>query len=119
LKKIIIGISNNPESPWMAAIQSVVDQNCQFIPAKQDEVQLILQENKSDLILIEASSITSNIGALVSSLEDLSPKTPIIVVTHSPTWQNARDIFKAGAADYVRSTLNKKELATFLSNALR
>jgi DNA-binding response OmpR family regulator len=119
LSKNIIGVSNNSDSPWLDTVENVVSLIDYWRISSEDEIHSELLKNKYDLILIEASSIKGSIVALVSRLKGDCSGTPIIVVTTSPTWQNARDVFIAGAADYMRSTLDEERLLTLLSNALR
>jgi len=73
--------------------------------------ELAIQEELDDyaLIIIEAGGIT-DVAMIVTSVHQRRPALPIVVVTSSPTWQRARRVFLAGAADYIRKSLDPDTL---------
>ncbi|MCL4296501.1 MAG: response regulator [Anaerolineae bacterium] len=62
-----------------------------------------------DVIIIDAGVVEDAV-TLVSSLHQQQPQARIIVATASPTWQRAREMLKAGAADYIYKSLDEKQL---------
>jgi|GEM_PF-789434 len=64
---------------------------------------------RSDVIIIDAG-VVGDAVKLVSLLRQQQPQARIIVATASPTWQRARDLLKAGAADYISKSLDEKQL---------
>jgi DNA-binding response OmpR family regulator len=76
-----------------------------------------LSQNCYDLIIVDAAT-TDDVPQLVCHLRDRQPKTRIIVASASPTWQRARVAFQAGAMDYIRKSLSKKELLFAVEDVL-
>ena len=78
---------------------------------KEKKVKLQWHEPKAsyDVIIIDAGTV-SNAVTLVASLQSQQPEARIVVATASPTWQRAREVLQAGAADYIRKSLDKDQL---------
>jgi DNA-binding response OmpR family regulator len=55
---------------------------------------------------------------MVSRLRVQQPETRIVIATASPTWQRAREALRAGAADYVRKSLDEKGLRSKVQTVL-
>lgn len=70
-----------------------------------------------DMFIIDAASVEDAAG-LVTRLRRESPSVPIVVVTTSPTWQRAKQLFMMGANDYVRKSMDVGVLCSTLGKIL-
>jgi len=70
-----------------------------------------------DIIFVDASAVPDTVF-LISRLRQQCPQARVVVVTASPTWQQARDAFHSGATDYIRKTLNRKEILAVMKDIL-
>lgn len=67
-------------------------------------------------IIIDASSIRHDLVSLVKEIHQQFENVPIVVASASPNWEQARDVFHAGAADYVKRTTDVQNLIQLLKN---
>jgi len=65
--------------------------------------------NRYILIIVDAAA-TDDAAHLIRSLRSHQPEAPIIVFSASPTWERAREAFRAGAMDYVRKPIGREEM---------
>lgn len=86
------------------------------VGSEEEAIRLILQQSY-DMIIVDAT-IVNDTPLLVSRIRAQRPDARVVVVTASPTWQRARDVFYAGATDYIRKSLNKEELLSAFQIAL-
>ncbi len=82
--------------------------------SEADAGERIAQYRCHAIVIIDATVI-ENVPELVSRLRRQCPESRIVVATASPTWQRARDAFRAGAVDYIRKSWDSKEML----NAMR
>jgi DNA-binding response OmpR family regulator len=83
----------------------------------EDEAVQLVHSDSYDVIFLDASAI-QKLTALVRALRAVQAGTPILVLTASPTWDLARELFRAGATDYLRKSLNPESLRAMASAAL-
>jgi len=55
---------------------------------------------------------------MLSRLRAQQPEARIVIATTVPTWQRAREALRAGAADYIRKSLDEKELCSKIQAVL-
>jgi DNA-binding NarL/FixJ family response regulator len=75
---------------------------------EEEAVKLVLQQSY-DLVIIDATAV-KNVPLLVSRIRAQRPDGRLVVATASPTWRRAREAFQAGAADYIRKSLDREEI---------
>jgi DNA-binding NarL/FixJ family response regulator len=85
--------------------------------SETDAVERIA-DYECDVIAIIDATVIEDVPALVSRLRDRCPQTRVVVATVSPTWQRARDAFKAGAVDYIRKSWDSEELLSAIREIL-
>ncbi len=83
---------------------------------EEAEEHICQQEGKA-VIIIDAGAVR-DAPALVAHLRQKCPTNPIIVATASPTWRRAREVFLAGATDYIRKSWNVEEIRDKLKEIL-
>jgi DNA-binding response OmpR family regulator len=63
-----------------------------------------------DLMVVDASGLQIELAERVAWLHGRFPQVPIVVLTSSPTWRRARAVLQAGAADYMRRSIEDELL---------
>lgn len=71
----------------------------------------IVQENDYALIILDTTVIDeADAVEFIKRLRKIKPEARVLVVTASPSWTRAREVFRAGAVDYIKRSINIKEL---------
>jgi CheY-like chemotaxis protein len=83
---------------------------------EEDAVEVVLQQSY-DVIIVDAT-VVKDVPLLVSRIRTQQPDARIVVATASPAWQRAREVFYAGATDYIRKSLNEEEILSAFQAAL-
>jgi len=116
----IMLIISQIESPWLKTAGPALASIGRAEPVLPGEALDRLRESPYDLVLIEATD-TSEGASLVAQLHNPeaayhpSQGPPrrwpaIVVIAKAPTWQEAREVLWAGAADYWDYTLDGDKL---------
>lgn len=103
MKKVQI-VANQPDSRWVEQAVAALAGRHEVRVDSEAAAPSQAQAGEPDLILIDATSVSANLAELVAALRAAAGRAAIVVSTTSPTWQRARQVFLAGAADYVRKT---------------
>jgi DNA-binding NtrC family response regulator len=117
MQKQFLLVGNSPDSSWIEVLCEALSPLGKLDTASPYEFQEQLQQNRYHLIIIDAGSLDDALS-LVGRIHQQQPVLPIVVTTISPTWQRARQFILAGAADYVRKSLDKKELLSTIEKIL-
>jgi DNA-binding NtrC family response regulator len=112
-------VSNKPESPWAKTVQDALAPLGQVHFTTEEEAITQIGQYSCDLIIIASGDIEGEIGSLVQKIHEVKPDVPLVVTTNSPTWRRAREVFLAGATDYIRRTLDKEKILSFYQNVLQ
>src|ERR1041385_405933 len=90
--------------------------DCEFGDARSSREALDLaRESKWDVIVLDIT-LGENSGIdTLKELKQISPRTPVLILTMHSEEQYARRAFKAGAAGYITKDVSRSEL----SNALK
>ena len=96
-----ISISDRAETAWSTLLSQVLAPLGQLEIVSEREALEAIASHQGRLIVIVDATVIADALSLVSRLAQTYPGTPIVVATASPTWQRARDAYKAGAYDYV------------------
>ena len=114
----ILLVTNNPASAWVKAVTQILAQMGEIRLVWAQDTAVACQEGCYDIALIDTSALAENAADLVAELADCQDNLPIVVVTTSPTWQRAREVFLAGATDYVRRTFDEEKLRHLCQSAI-
>lgn len=110
-------VTGRTETQWSLTLhQALSPLGKLHITPEEEAVQAVAQDY--DVIIIDAGAI-SDTATLVFRLREQRPEARIVVATASPTWQRARDALHAGAADYIRKSLDEKELCSKIEAVLK
>jgi len=107
--KKFLALGSYLDSDWLEILRNSLSPLGKLDVASSSSYKIKIEENRYDLIIVDAVDSKEMID-LVAALHKQLPLVPIVVVTTSPTWQRARQFFLAGAVDYIRKSLNKREL---------
>ena len=102
----IIVVSNKSQSEWLFAVTKALEPLGYVRIMSENDALAQINSSPPALVITDASAIEKKITAYVGQLHNSQPDLPILVVTASPTWRHARSIFLAGAADYIRKSLD-------------
>jgi DNA-binding NtrC family response regulator len=105
MKKFLF-ICNQPESPWAAVLGKALAPMGSLDLAQDKDVLARIQKENYRVLIIDSTTLT-NVPHLVAFLREEKPTVPIVVATSSPTWDRAREVFLAGASDYVHKSLDE------------
>ena len=103
---------------WSQRLDHVLARWGKLYTASAEEAIEAIQENDYGLIVIDAG-IIEDPASLVSHLNAKQPNASLIVASASPTWRQAKEVLRAGATDYIRKSLDEKELDNELGAVLR
>lgn len=115
---LVVGI--HIDSDWYTILKGALSPIGKTEMALSGEFGTKTRQGSYDLIIVDAAESSEMID-VVDSLHKQQPLTPIVVVTASPTWRRARQFFLAGAIDYIRKSLDTREIQetfeAFLANS--
>lgn len=111
-------VSQATETPWVQAIQRVLSTLGEWRILPEREAVNAISRHRYDLVIIDAGAVR-NAASLVSRLQAKQVDLRTVVFTSSPTWQRAREVLQAGATNYVRKSLDEKEIQAAIESTLR
>ncbi len=117
MKYSFLLIGEKMESMWPLIVEQAVSSMGTFQMVSEQELVTATSGSSYDVIIIDAGTV-SNPVTLVASLQSQQPEARIVVATASPTWQRAREVLQAGAADYIRKSLDKDQLRAKIQTLL-
>lgn len=110
-------IGTTAETRWPEVLKDALSPLGELHIASERETVRTVSEQEYDAILIDAGAV-QDVTQTIARLRAQHPRTPIVVVSASPTWQQSREVFRAGAADYIRKSLDRKKLRTQIEAVL-
>jgi DNA-binding NtrC family response regulator len=117
MSKQILLVGSKPDPGWIGRLQESLDQWGKLQVAAETEGLSSLRVQSYDLVIIDAA-VVDDLNMLVQNIRQVSPDVPVVVVTNSPTWQRARELFTFGASDYVRKSFETGALKATFSRIL-
>ena len=119
-EQLLIMISEDEELEWIQMVQKAWQaQGKMIIVSKATITQSGISTIQTpSSIIVDASTIHCNLVSLVKELYQQyeNENVPIVVASASPNWEQARDVFHAGATDYIRRTTDIQSLVRLLKN---
>lgn len=110
-------VGSKPHSAWAAVLRRGLEPLGDLRVVAASELLDRHTLEGCDLFIIDAASV-EDVTGLVARLRRESASVPIVVVTTSPTWQRAKQLFMVGADDYVRKSMDVGVLCTALGKIL-
>jgi DNA-binding NtrC family response regulator len=115
-KVLLVGVQ--PNSAWVKTLGEALQSLGQLNLTVPTEAIEQLERVENYILIIVDAATTKGVPSLITALHRQRPIVPVVVVTDSPTWQRAREIFLAGATDYVRKSLDPDTLLEVFTKAL-
>ncbi len=106
---VFLLVSDHHESDWTKMLRDILAQWGPLEIVSQERLSLPTLQTQYDLIIIDATTV-KEIVQLVAWLRSRIVDARVVVTTVVPAWQEARDVFRAGALDYFPRTVNRTEL---------
>jgi len=110
-------ISNPQESHWQSIIRGIVQPLGSLEITSERDWADRTRHQSYPLIIIDAN-ITTDPAHIVRQLRLIQPEARIVVMADAPTWRQARELFFAGAADYIPKLLSPQKLLVELKQVL-
>lgn len=115
---VFLLVGEGHKTPWVRAVQRALADLGQVDSVTEEQALEALGRNHHDVALINAGRVRD--AALTTScLRASQPDLCVVVFTASPTWQRAREVYRAGAIDYRRKSLDEKEIRSVVESALQ
>jgi DNA-binding NtrC family response regulator len=116
IKQILL-VSNAKEKEKSHFLHDTLVPLGKIYTVQEKELTKNIKQHKYDLVIIDAAEV-QEITPLISTLKRQRSGIRVIVVTASPTWEVAREMFRSGACDYLDRSLNKDEFRSRVKSAL-
>jgi DNA-binding NarL/FixJ family response regulator len=113
---LLVGRKNGAR--WPLVLQRALSPLGELRVVPEEKAAQAVIQGKYDVIIIDAGGVRDP-TLLTAHLRAQRPEARIVVVTASPTWQRARQALQAGAADYIRKSLDEKELRSKIEAVLK
>lgn len=117
MTKTFLLVAAGRGSLWADTVREAVLPLGELRTATAAEAAALLARERYDLIILDAGA-DDDPAALVAALRRAAPATPLVVVTAAPTWQCAKEVFMAGASDYIRKSHDAPALAETIEEVL-
>ena len=106
---------------WIQMIRDSLDASVSLAKDTEEASRQIAQY-LYDLVMIDASAFDdgddTSILKCITHLKEHWPETPLIVVSSSPDWREARKVLQAGASDYASKSTQPEQLRQTLINIM-
>jgi len=112
----ILIVSNRPNSLWLSTLLAHLRGADQIVVVSEEKALSEVLRNPYVVVIIESAGV-SHPSELIVQLSATDSDIVIFVASSDPNWQEARAVFRAGAADYFRQSLNKRD-STSIMNAI-
>ncbi len=110
------------DKPWWSGFSmKVLSEHGYKVDMAYDEEEAlrILDSRKYDLVIMDY--YVSGVNGITSLMRILEkhPCERVVVVSASPSWKEGRDIFRAGAIDYLSKSLDENKLLENIQKGLK
>jgi DNA-binding NarL/FixJ family response regulator len=105
----VLLIKNNIELSWLSVLNKSIGDIAEIITLNELNLAQEIKNKKCNLILINMASI-ANVEEVIKTSKQNKPGVPIVVITASPNSEIARKVFRAGASDYLRESIDETEI---------
>lgn len=116
VKRLLL-VAHCPESAWRAVLDEAARDIAEVDAFSEEEAFARMRQTKYDLVILDVVD-AQNLPALVRRAKTQAPDVPVIVATSSPTSRRAREVFRAGASDYIRRSPDLQDLRATLREML-
>lgn len=117
LKCRFLLIGREAETEWSRSLREALSPLGKLHTVQEEEsVNTVIREHY-DLIIIDTRAV-HDAALLTFRLRAERPEARVVVAAASPDWKAAREVLQAGAADYVRRSLDKVYLCYTMAAVL-
>jgi len=117
VKAMILLIGRQEKSVWHQILSESLTTLGKLDLVSEEELSAETTQTDYNLVIVDAATVI-DAENLLSRLLIEKPYLKIVVATLSPTWQEARAVLRAGAADYLSKALTRRELLVAIENVL-
>jgi DNA-binding NarL/FixJ family response regulator len=112
-----LSVGKPTETQWALVLKQALSPLGSLHVVAEEEAVLAAIQSHYDVIIIDAGAVSDAV-LLVSQLRAQQPEVRVVIATASPTWRRARQALQAGAADYIRKSLDEKEVRSTIETVL-
>jgi len=116
-KRPFLLIGKGIDTQWSSVLRQALFPLGELRIIPSGEAVRALSKDDYQAIIIDAGEV-HDVITMLSRLRAQQPEARIVVATTVPTWQRAREALRAGAADYIRKSLDEKELCSKIQAVL-
>jgi DNA-binding NarL/FixJ family response regulator len=110
-------VGKSTEAGWASVLKQALSPLGSLQVISEEDQSLIDGPRDYDVIIVDAGA-TREVAPLLSRLRNQYPEARLVVATASPTWRRAREAFRAGAADYIRKSMDERRLRSRIEAVL-
>lgn len=118
VKKALLLVGLTPDGLWLDLVSRALKALGAAYELRTSSTCETGDAARYELIVIDAATAGPELVPLTRQLHKECPIVPILVVSASPTWQQAREVFLAGAADYIRKAFDERAIRASLEELL-
>jgi len=111
-------IGKKTETEWTEVLQRALFSLGELHVVSEEEAVQAVTKRYYDSIIIDAGAVP-DASQLVYHIQSRRPEVRLVVATASPTWQQAREMLQAGAADYIFKSQDENELRSEIQAVLK
>ena len=111
-------IGKKPETEWTEVLQRALFSLGELHVVSEEEAVQAVTKRYYDSIIIDAGAVR-DASQLAYHIQSRRPEVRLVVATASPTWQQAREMLQAGAADYIFKSQDENELRSEIQAVLK
>lgn len=109
MKYLFLLVSNKPSAQWASILREALSPLGKLhIASEADALHKVLVQHYA-AVIVDAGAV-HDVASITRDLCQRWPQARVVIATTSPTWKRAREALQAGATDYIRKSLDKKEL---------
>jgi len=118
METVFLLITHREKSAWSQFLNEALALLGSLKVVLEEEVSVELLQADYNVVIVDAGAV-AEVGSFVSRMRAQRPVLRIVVVSLSPTWQEARAVLRAGAMDYLSRSFTKRELASAIDEVCK
>jgi len=110
----------NREPWWSSFFEEVLSKRGYQVEVEHDEAKGLtrLDRDGYDIVVLDFTAGEEELGVLKSIMQK-HPHEQVIVVSATPSWQEARAAYRLGAIDYLNKSFDKAKLIEVVETVLK
>jgi DNA-binding response OmpR family regulator len=111
-KFLLVGYES--EEPWFQLLSEAIASWGTLDVVSETKAIVCTEQKHYRLVIVDATAV-NEVPPLITRIRAQCPGTKFVVITASPSWQQARMMFQAGSLDYIHKSMTFHELYTIFA----